>query len=108
MKYDEIYELISLRFPITKSECEAYVRATVHDLYARFGKKYTESDTEIPLKDAYRSALEHGVLYRITSETVYNTRYVAMADKAYLTVWRDMHETKIRGNANVYLYGGSE
>ena len=94
----KLYERICALVPCSHTEfisCAEYAR---DELCALYGKEYATFGVTVPLekvggeygvRDEFASAIFDDIMYRLTNDERYKTDFLAHAENAYRTVWRE-------------------
>ena len=89
MKKNTIFDRVYLTQPIKQAVFDMYLEGVCAEIVGCYGQRYTATEGEIPLLDAYEEAVVQGILYRLTSQPCYEAAYRAAAERAYRAVWRE-------------------
>lgn len=112
----ELYESITLAAPCHQAEFLNNFDLTVRALLARYGPRYVllpgavydkalGIEDEIPVLEFYYPAIRDNILYLLTGNGDRKTDYVAEADDAYKTAWRQiMRGRKFRDAGYKYTW----
>ena len=96
MKREELFDRVNLITALPQAVFSLYLDATIRDLRFRYTDKYTVTQTELGLYDAFENALLYGVLHQATGKQEYLSLYESHAQKAYLYVWKQRQKMKAK------------
>ena len=95
----DLYETVNEIAPCSQPKFLSFLDTTARSLIAKYGTKRVINDKaytkpygindDFPVKDEYRNAIISNILYYVTGNTDHKVDYVAEAEYAYKTVWRE-------------------
>lgn len=104
MYIKDIYETVLLTEPCPQPTFLSHLDTTVRSLIAKYGIRRVVNDDayikprdingDLAVRDEYTGAVVSNILYLLTGNPDHKTNYVAEAEYAYLTVWRDVAQGK--------------
>lgn len=109
MYIKDIYETVTMTEPCPQPKFLSYLDTTIRSLIAKYGIRRVINDEayikprdingDIAVKEEFAGAVASNILYLITKNPDHKTNYVAEAEYAYLTIWREaMRGKKIVGS----------
>lgn len=99
MYIKDIYETVVMTEPCSQPKFLSFLDTTVRSLIAKYGTKRVINDKaymkpsdingDLPLKETYYNAVVSNILFLLTGNADHKTDFVAEAEYAYKTVWRE-------------------
>lgn len=97
----DVFETLQVDTPCSQPKFFSYLATTVNLLVSKYGTRYVTGgqpvvkaetlDEDIPVDDAYLTAIVDNIKYMLTGDEDRKTDYVQEADDAYRNVYGRLH-----------------